>query len=55
MSIFDKLLDNLSNSSQRGVIDYGKQKDGGGHDHRTNKGKDRTPAQTTGDKKRRKS
>lgn len=37
------------------VIDYGGEKTGGGHDHRTNTGNDRTPAQKRGDKKRRKS
>lgn len=37
-----------------GVIDYGGQKNKGGHDHRTNKGDDRTPAQKEGDKKRKK-
>lgn len=36
-----------------GVIDYGKTRKDGGHDHRTNTGKDRTPAQRSGDAKRR--
>ena len=35
-------------------INYGRQKDSGGHDHRSNKGDDRTPAQKSGDDKRRK-
>jgi hypothetical protein len=35
------------------LIDYGRDKSGGGHDHRTNKGEDRTPAQKEGDQKRR--
>lgn len=35
-------------------IDYGGQKIDGGHDHRTNKGEDRTPSQKKGDKSRRK-
>ncbi len=34
-----------------GVIDSGRNKNTGGHDHRTNKGGDRTPAQKNGDKK----
>lgn len=37
-----------------GFMDYGKKKMNGGHDHRYNKGNDRTPAQILGDKKRRK-
>jgi hypothetical protein len=37
---------------QSGAIEYGNQKNDGSHDHRTNKGKDRTPAQQRGDKKR---
>lgn len=62
MGLFDFILDNLSSSStggsqgghRSGVIDYGDSKVGGGHDHRHNKGKDRTPAQLEGDRKRRK-
>jgi hypothetical protein len=34
-----------------GLIDYGRQKKDGSHDHRYNCGDDRTPAQKTGDKK----
>lgn len=37
--------------SWNGVIDSGRNKNTGGHDHRTNKGDDRTPAQKHGDKK----
>ena len=37
------------------AIKGGKNKKTGGHDHRTNTGDDRTPAQKEGDKKRRKS
>lgn len=37
-----------------GIIEHGRMKNGGGHDHRTNTGKDRTPAQRSGDAKRRK-
>jgi hypothetical protein len=32
-----------------GVIDYGSSKKNGGHNHQTNKGADRTPAQKAGD------
>jgi hypothetical protein len=39
---------------ERGVIANGKQKKDGGHDHRYNTEKDRTPAQREGDAKRRK-
>jgi len=40
--------------TSKGVIDSGRQKDTGGHDHRSNKGDDRTPAQKEGDKSKRK-
>jgi hypothetical protein len=35
-------------------IDYGHQKNDGSHDHRTNRGNDRTPAQKDADERRRK-
>lgn len=35
----------------KGIIDYGRQKKDGSHDHRFNIGEDRTPAQKAGDKK----
>lgn len=35
-----------------GVVLYGKNKRGGGHDHRENRGNDRTPAQKRADKGR---
>ena len=41
-------------SASKNIISSGGQKSGGGHDHRTNKGDDRTPAQKTGDQKRKK-
>lgn len=44
----------VNNDMKKGAIDYGGQKDDGSHNHRTNKGKDRTPAQKEGDKARRK-
>jgi|GEM_PF-5369841 len=39
-------------TSTRGLIATGRQKNTGGHDHRTNTGDDRTPSQKTGDQKR---
>ena len=39
-------------SDVRRSIGYGKQKADGSHDHRTNKGKDRTPAQKDADGRR---
>jgi hypothetical protein len=67
MSLFNLLgtiVDVVTKSTQSGsgspsftskVIDYGDQKIGGGHDHRTNKGSDRTPAQKRADKAKTKS
>lgn len=43
-----------ASSAVCGIINYGRRKMGGGHDHRTNTGSDRTPSQKEGDKKRRK-
>ncbi|SMF36996.1 MULTISPECIES: hypothetical protein [unclassified Pseudomonas] len=40
-------------STYSGVVPYGRIKNGGGHDHRYNKGEDRTPAQKEADKNRR--
>ena len=40
--------------NHHGAIETGRNKNTGGHDHRTNKGDDRTPAQKQGDKSRRK-
>lgn len=50
MGIFDR----STPSNERGMIEGGRQKDTGGHDHRTNKGDDRTPAQKKGDRERQK-
>ena len=36
--------------SSHGIIESGRNKNNGGHDHRTNKGRDRTPSQKVGDK-----
>lgn len=57
MGLLDKLFSSLSNSSEprrNNLIDYGQNKSDGSHDHRTNKGNDRTPSQQKGDKSRRK-
>ncbi|WP_171040427.1 hypothetical protein [Pseudoalteromonas sp. S4389] len=56
MGFFDMFDDKKdSNSDLRmGAIDSGRNKITGGHDHRTSRGDDRTPAQKEGDKKRRK-
>lgn len=53
MGLFDKIKPN-SGGVDLGVIDSGRQKKTGGHDHRTNKGDDRTQAQKQGDKDRKK-
>ncbi|MGI8464790.1 hypothetical protein [Pectobacterium punjabense] len=50
MGLFDFF--NNSGSTTQGIIPGGKQKKDGSHDHRTNTGNDRTPAQKDGDKKR---
>lgn len=58
--IFDAVVDAVSSSNSSsskgnsGVIDYGNQTIGGGHDHRYNKGEDRTPAQKAADKAKQK-
>ena len=52
MGIFDALKG--ATLGRSGVISGGKQKNDGTHDHRTNTGGDRTPAQKEGDKKRKK-
>jgi len=52
MGLFDSLFGNKDKGRDAGFIDYGKNKSDGSHDHRTNKGNDRTPAQKEGDKAR---
>jgi len=55
MGILDDLFGNKKDTDLRtGVINSGRNKNTGGHDHRTNKGDNRTPAQKEGDKNRRK-
>lgn len=44
----------VSQDKSSGIIESGKNKKSGGHDHTTNKGDDRTPAQKAGDAKRKK-
>ncbi|MDZ4201356.1 MAG: hypothetical protein U1C96_04320 [Gallionella sp.] len=51
MGLFDNLFNN-KNSGKVGAIPGGKQKQDGSHDHRTNTGENRTPAQKEGDKKK---
>lgn len=56
MSFLNKLFGKKDSAStvREGAINYGKNTSTGDHDHRTNKGGDRTPAQKDGDKRRRK-
>lgn len=56
MGFFDKLTSGNKSGSDNshGFIDSGRNKNTGGHDHRSNTGDDRTPSQKEGDKKRRK-
>lgn len=57
MSFFRRATDSKSSPSndRYGLIDYGGNKGSeGGHDHRYNRGDDRTPSQKSGDAKRRK-
>lgn len=52
LGISKNVLD-LAGVAANKSIKYGNQKADGGHDHRTNKGADRTPAQKAGDDSRR--
>lgn len=57
MGLLDKLLGGSSDSNgnvRQGVISSGRNKNTGGHDHRTNTGDNRTPSQKEADKSRRK-
>ena len=55
MGIFDNLFgDSKKPDMRNGIIETGRNKNSGGHDHRTNRGDDRTPAQKEGDKSRQK-
>jgi len=44
----------MGKSYRLNKVIYGPNKKGGGHDHRSNRNKDRTPAQKSGDNKRKK-
>jgi len=44
----------MSNPQEFGFVKGGKNKRDGDHDHRTNSGGDRTPAQKSGDENRKK-
>ena len=52
MNFLRNLLKHPPAPMPHGVVPYGKQKMDGTHDHRTNRGGDRTQAQKIGDKKR---
>ena len=60
MGLFSKVLDLLAHAQppkaggKVGFLPYGGNKEDGSHDHRFNRGNDRTPAQKAGDDKRRK-
>lgn len=55
MGLFDKIKSSVvDREAKTGIIDYGSQKKSGSHDHRTNKGDDRTPAQKRADQTKRK-
>jgi hypothetical protein len=55
MGIFDSLFGEDKSDPRQGAVPYGSQKQDGSHDHRYNKGEDRTPAQKQGDKNKNKS
>lgn len=50
--MFDFLMKKTAPRGLIANIPYGRSKKGGGHDHRINRGSDRTPAQRNGDLKR---
>ena len=57
MSFFNKIVKSIATNNQQDkrenkFIDYGENKVDGDHDHRRNKGGDRTPAQKKGDQKK---
>lgn len=54
MGFLDHFFNKNETAGRAGAIPGGKQKRDGSHDHRTNTGNNRTPAQLAGDKKRRK-
>lgn len=50
--MFDFPMKKAAQSLRLGIIPYGRNKKDGSHDHRTNRGGDRTAAQREGDLKR---
>lgn len=54
MNSFFDIFSNSQVGTQKSVIPYGRSKNNGSHDHRNNKGEDRTSSQKQGDKKRKK-
>jgi len=54
MNFLKSLFKQTNPGSSAGAIPYGTNKQDGSHDHRQNRGDDRTPAQKQGDEKRRK-
>ena len=54
MDILKSFFKQANHNNPVGVIPYGKNKLDSSHDHRGNRNADRTPAQKTGDAKRRK-
>ena len=51
-TFFRAAISSAGHSLVRGAIPYGKAKKDGSHDHRSNSGNDRTPAQKAGDLKK---
>ena len=50
-TLLGAIANRFPKAGRQGLIGYGLQKKDGSHDHRYNKGSDRTPAQQAGDKK----
>lgn len=54
MSLLKSIFKPNTPGNPVGMIPYGRNKPDGSHDHRSNHGVDRTPAQKSGDAKRKK-
>lgn len=54
MNFLKSLFTQTISGNPIGVVPYGKNKQNGSHDHRYNRGADRTQAQKVGDEKRKK-
>jgi hypothetical protein len=52
MGLFDSIKAAVTSGVAKGLLPYGGNKQGGSHDHRYNKGGDRTPSQKSGDRRR---